>query len=737
MLRLFLRSRRLALLFPFLAAGMGGCSPEAREAGLLLSVTTDMAVPASVREIGIVVRGADTGTVYFARRWPVVAGAVELPASLGIRHPENAERILVSAVAYRQSFQGSLEPFVLREALTSVPTTRVAVLPLPLEWIGWGSAVALKPLTPAAPDAPSTQSVGATLALLGGVREGVAIDPDAEFARTCAAGTTSVAGSCIRSEIQEDRLPDAPSEGAVMAPSSCFDPVACFNGGKPTLLDTAHERTGDPASPCLATRANEPFSAKDTFLNVALRARDGSGWVWHVQDRAAADPVGAAEEARADLYTGVPPVRWSLNAAGQIVLPASICERIEEDRRAVDVFARTEGAPIPERGTVGVYAMTTCDSVKSRILNGCVNAAPGTSRVGSNAEAALVADATGPTGPGSPLPYRGLTNPLYGTQNVDASETDRTAQTRELFGCSEAEKVADLPPGLPVRGLDASTNGVILLRTGVGAWVLPGGTPLTFSPPPAGLRGGHVVGTTLVAQTDAGARAFALEGTTATGTTVFLGNTVPSVLVPVAYPRSPLDFRTLDVGANPAIRLPDGVRSWHVTGGESPLFGALGAAQALPVIAGTATTLESRQLVNTKNPTATARSAFRGVALDAKALWAQDGDHLVKFPVSGATVSFEAREEVAHAVPSFADDLPFELLEGDLIAATRGHGILVRPPIGAAQLCVPYWRHNGQTGLPEITGFAIGRSVEGKTYAYWTEANSGKPKLFRVELLYR
>jgi hypothetical protein len=85
-----------------------GCSPESREAGLLLSVTTDMAVPASVREIGIVVRGADTGTVYFARRWPVVAGAVELPASLGIRHPENAERILVSAVAYRQSLQGRL-----------------------------------------------------------------------------------------------------------------------------------------------------------------------------------------------------------------------------------------------------------------------------------------------------------------------------------------------------------------------------------------------------------------------------------------------------------------------------------------------------------------------------------------------------------------------------------------------------------------------------------------------------
>ena len=738
MLRFFRRSRSLVLSFPLLAAGVIACSPEAREAGLLLSVTTDMAVPASVREIGIVVRGASTGNVYFARRWPVVAGVVELPASLGLRHPEKSERILVSAVAYRQSLQGSLEPFVLREALTSVPTTRVAVLPLPLEWIAWGSAVAVNPVTPSAPDAPGTQSaVGATLALLRAPPEGVAINPDAEFARTCAAGTTSVAGSCIHVEIQEDRLPDAPSEGAVTAPSSCFDPVACFNGGKPTLLDTSHERPGDPSSPCLATRSGEPFSAKETFLNVALRARDGSGWVWHVQDRASADPAVAAEEARADLYTGVPPIRWSLNAAGQVVFPASICERIEEDRRAIDAFARTEGAQIPERGTVGVYAMTTCDSVKRRFLNGCVNAAPGTSRVGMNAQPPFVAEGTGATGPGGPAPGKAFTNPLYGTQNTDASETERTAQTRELFGCSEAEKVADLPPGLAVRGLDASTNGVVLLRTGVGAWGLPNGTPLTFSPPPAGLRDGHVVGSSLVVQTDGGARAFALEGATGVLTTEFTGITVPSILVPVAYARTALDFRTLDVGANPAIRLPDGARYWRVTGGDSPLFGALGAANALPVIAGTATTLESRQLLAAKNPTATARSVFRGVALDAKALWAQDGDHLAKFPVSGATVDFEAREEVAHAVPTFADDLPFELLEGDLIAATRGHGILVRPPIGAAQLCVPYWRHNGQTALPEITGFAIGRSVEGKTYAYWTEENSGKPKLFRVEFLYR
>jgi hypothetical protein len=725
----------LALTVPMIAAALG-CSPESREAGLLLSVTTDMAVPASVREIGIVVRGADTGTVYFARRWPVVAGAVELPASLGIRHPENAERILVSAVAYRQSLQGALEPFVLREALTSVPTTRVAVLPLPLEWIGWGSAVAVKPLTPAAPDAPSTQSIGATLALLGGVREGVAIDPASEFARTCAAGTTSVAGSCIRAEIQEDRLPDAPAAGSQPETRSCFDPVACFSGGKPMLLATAHERPGDPTSPCLATPPT-PFSAQDTFLNVALRARDGSGWVWHVQDRAATDPVGAAEEARADLYTGVPPVRWSLNAAGQVVLPASICERIEEDRRAVDAFARTEGASIPERGTVGVYAMTTCDSVKSRILNGCVNAAPGTARVGSNAQPALVGDGTGPTGPGATINGKFFTNPLYGTQNIDASETVRTAQPRELFGCSEAEKVADLPPGLPVRGLDASTNGVVLLRTAVGTWLLPDGTPLTFSPPTAGIRDGHVVGSGLVAQTDVGARAFALQGATATATTEFLGNTVPSILVPVAYPRSALDFRTLDVGANASIRLPDGKRTWRVTDGDLPLFGALGAANARPVIAGNATTLESRQLVNVKNPTATARAAFRGVALDAKGLWAQDGDHLAKFPVTDATVNFDAREEVAHAVPTLADDLPFELVEGDLIAATRGHGILVRPSVGAAQLCVPYWRHNGQTALPEITGFAIGRSAEGNTYAYWTEENAGKPKLFRVELLYR
>lgn len=718
---------------------LAACQPEAREAGLLLSVTTDMAVPASVREVGIVVRGADTGTLYFARRWPVVAGTVDLPATLGLRQPENGERILVSAVAYRQTLQGALEPFVLREARTTVPTTRVALLPLPLEWIGWGSAVAVKPVTPTAPDAPTTQAaMGATLAILAGPRDGVAIDPDAEFARTCAAGTTSVAGACIHAEIPEERLADAPLASATStAPRSCFDPVACFEGGKPTLLVTAHERPGDVTSPCLATRPGAPFSASESFLNVALRARDGNGWVWHVQDRAALDPAAAAEEERADLYTGAPPVRWSLNSAGQVVLPASVCERIEEDRRAVDAFARTEGAKIPERGTVGVYAMTTCDSVKSRILNGCVNAAPGAARVGNNSQPALVGDGAGPTGPGMTSNGKVSANPLYGTQNKDAGETERTAQGRELFGCSEAEKVADLTPGLRVRGLDASTNGVVLLRTGVGAWQLPDGSPLGFSTPLAGLRDGKVVGNRLVVLGELGAHAFALEGKLATSTDEFAENSLPSILLPVAYPRSALDFRTLDVGVSPSVRLPDGKRSWRVTDGDAVAFGALGAVRGLPLVTGSATTLESRQVLDVKNPTATARSAFRGVALDGTSLWAQDGDHLARFPVAGPVVQFEAREEVAHAVPLLEDDVPFEIVEGDLVAATAGHGILVRPAAGPAQLCVPYWQHNGQKALPTLTGFAIGRSAEGKTYAYWTEENAGKPKLFRVEFLYR
>jgi hypothetical protein len=203
-----------ALAAPLFAA----CATDASQAGVQVFVTSDIAAPVDLKEVGLIVRSSESAhTVLYARRWLVrEKAAIQLPATFGIAPSEGAT-FTIEVVGYRDDGARRV-PFVLASATVKPPETSVRRLDIPLYFDTWGSA---------------KEGSGGGLAIQS--IDGERGYPDGlDYTRRCPFGTTAHGVGCIDDARNAETLPVWNAEEAFGASSAsagrCFD-SGCFTKG--------------------------------------------------------------------------------------------------------------------------------------------------------------------------------------------------------------------------------------------------------------------------------------------------------------------------------------------------------------------------------------------------------------------------------------------------------------------------------------------------------------------------
>ena len=188
----------------------------------MLAIQTDLSLAKDVDEIGVYVL-AD-GRPLLSESYPIENGSVRLPSTVAIASPVNPpSTVRVRVAAFKK---GSAR--ILREGITTVPSDRLAVLPLALRWIDDGSG--------------------------SGTPTEFAFNPYASARSKCGEGLTQSLGTCVSSTIQESSLldydPAAIFGGGSEGAGSCFPTSTCFGAKTPVVVD---EASCSFAKPALAT----------------------------------------------------------------------------------------------------------------------------------------------------------------------------------------------------------------------------------------------------------------------------------------------------------------------------------------------------------------------------------------------------------------------------------------------------------------------------------------------------
>jgi len=160
----------LAIALGALGASTAACSNQPNGA-LVVAVETDVPLPKDVDTIEIQVE-AD-GSVQFDNPYAVGSGHLLVPATLTLLPGSNAaEPVTIRLLAYQG---GTVR--MLRQTITTVPTTRVATLLMPIQWLDFGMTTG-----------------------------GSAMDPSA-VQPACPTGQTPDEGTCIGDTIDSTTLP--------------------------------------------------------------------------------------------------------------------------------------------------------------------------------------------------------------------------------------------------------------------------------------------------------------------------------------------------------------------------------------------------------------------------------------------------------------------------------------------------------------------------------------------------
>ena len=270
--RIFVPTRALfglALALPLLAA----CSNDAPEQGeLMLSITTDMAVPNDIDRVVWSVT-LDGETKPFATETVELAKGTDLPLTLAIQAgPKTTAPITVRVEGRKGAAPSILR--VSREAKLVVPKDRVATLQLPLSWLCSG----------------------------------------ANLSEPCEAGTTCEAGHCVDTLLATASLPDfQPSQQL-----ECYDVTACLPSAILTSVGPLTLKAGREV-PCgiLGTKLLGP----DADVNVALEVSHE-----RVGNYGFCGPFG---ECFVPLHRADTPEGWHVLDNGDtpaIELPRAVCE---------------------------------------------------------------------------------------------------------------------------------------------------------------------------------------------------------------------------------------------------------------------------------------------------------------------------------------------------------------------------------------------------------------------------
>jgi hypothetical protein len=258
------------------------CSDDPKPKGqLMLVLKTDMEVPKDVTAVRLVVI---SGVPRHDIMYELGPGEerVKLPGTIAIVAGDGPSLpVRIRVIAYRGP-AGARKPFVLREAVTTVPTDRVAMLPLPLSWLCWGKLEEVPP---------------------------VDLELDFDAVTDCdVEGQTCKAGRCVSASIESSTLPDYVPElvfGGAAGPGAggvCHDTLACFDGGFQVAVNI-----GNCTIPA-------PIAGAEESYNVGLVLPPGDRGVCN--SSGCLVPLDRAPEEGFELGTN------------EVTLPGAVCDRI-------------------------------------------------------------------------------------------------------------------------------------------------------------------------------------------------------------------------------------------------------------------------------------------------------------------------------------------------------------------------------------------------------------------------
>lgn len=303
---LWLRGIFASALFAAGAAALS-CSKDEPTGQLTIAIQTDLAMPKDLNYVRLEVRndGLPLGTEnpYPLHRNDYAINPadppdlrVTIPATFAVYNTKGAAQpIAVRVTAGRDG-----QPRVLRDAITAVPSDRNAMLRMSLQWLSDGSAVPV----PGATDPRQANS-------------------------SCPPLQTSIAGECLDSRIELDRLPDfSPSAiygGESAATGHAFDVLSCFAAPETVTTDAA----------CSFAL---PAGVAPENLNVGLELPPGSDGVCNADHCVV--PLDRQEALTAPLDS------WFV-LAGRIQLPRGVCTRAATFPSMKVVFSRACPAKTP------------------------------------------------------------------------------------------------------------------------------------------------------------------------------------------------------------------------------------------------------------------------------------------------------------------------------------------------------------------------------------------------------
>ncbi|MGO9833053.1 MAG: hypothetical protein ACLP1X_02425 [Polyangiaceae bacterium] len=190
---------------------LSACSqtPQTGPGQLVVAIDTDMALPDQIDEIELTVIANGTTELDLPMSVGPGLDAQQIPATLTIvAGSDPTEPVTVRVIGWKDGV-----PRTLRQLITTIPTDRVAILRMPVQWLCDGTA-------------QPTSGSG---------------DGGSDYQSACGAGATCEAGECVPSQVSSTTLAayqpqavfgggSAPTGKAPTA-GTCFDTVACLVSG--------------------------------------------------------------------------------------------------------------------------------------------------------------------------------------------------------------------------------------------------------------------------------------------------------------------------------------------------------------------------------------------------------------------------------------------------------------------------------------------------------------------------
>jgi hypothetical protein len=243
---------------------------------ILLAIDANLKVPTDIDEIGVSVASADGSVVTTDMIHPMApAGDARFPATLAILRGTD-QPIDIKVAGFKNGVA-----FALREAVTTIPEGRTALLRMDLNYLDIGS------------------TSGAVTKV-----QSLATSPP------CTSTQTSIAGTCQSFVLESLSLPTYSEDDVVSSTSeACLDVTSCLLGA-PAGAMSVPRPTADPND---ATSCTLPVPSLGPDFNLAIVPTEGTaGWC---------DGSGCVVPLSANDATE----GWHIEADGLVHLPPAIC----------------------------------------------------------------------------------------------------------------------------------------------------------------------------------------------------------------------------------------------------------------------------------------------------------------------------------------------------------------------------------------------------------------------------